>query len=501
MATLHLPASLPDLLSMLPSRPGPDPVGFVGWLGGWYIPADRTLFEGVLRLPPGELLELTGDAQTRTYWRPQYKGSMRGSREEFAEGLREAVGRSIRNRLSNGAPSGVVLSGGVDSSVVTAIGSRVKPPGARLETYSAVFPGAEYDEGWKVRSLTEKVGIEPNCFEVEPQGSLWLNLDHLKRWELPLQGSAALVDMAMVREASNNGIETILDGQWGDDVFGCSPWLVADRLSHGRLLAAMRLTRQWPGRPTTRRDQKYILKRWGLTGAAPYGLHRLAKRRRDPSEVAPPWMRPEYHARFAECKDVWAWKNRESGPRWWQFKSDHLVRDLHRETRLEYIRNKAMSVGAVSESPLYDFDLIDYCLRIPPELAFDVAFDRPIIRESMQGIIPDDVRLNGNKAVFSPFCIDIVTGPDSPGIERLLTAPDAELNAYVDGDRVRRLWQEERPKQNTGTEAVIWGTEVWKMATLECWLRAQADPDFLDEMLARPDVRPPSIRRANGHSS
>ena len=212
---------------------------------------------------------------------------MRGSREEFTQGLLKAVERSIRNRLANGAPSGVVLSGGVDSSVVTAIGNRVKPPEARLETYSSVFPGAEYDEGWKVRSLTEKVGIEPNLFEVEPQGALWLNLDHIKRWELPLQGSAALVDMAMVREASSHGIETILDGQWGDDVFGCSPWLVADRLSHGRLLAMMRLTPSGrAGRPRAG-DRKYILKRWGLAGAAPYGLHQLTRRRRDPSEVAP----------------------------------------------------------------------------------------------------------------------------------------------------------------------------------------------------------------------
>ena len=149
--------------------------------------------------------------------------------------------------------------------------------------------------------------------------------------------------------------------------------------------------------------------------------------------------------------------------------------------------------------PLYDFDLIDYCLQIPPELTFDVAFDRPIIRESMQGIIPDDVRLNGKKAVFAPFCVDIVTGPDGPGIGSLLTAPDAELDAYVDSERVRRLWQEERPKGNSGPEAARWGTEVWKMATMECWLRAQADPNFVDEMLDRPDVRPPSVRRLSEH--
>ena len=485
---------LRDLTSMLPSQPGPDPVGFVSWLGGWTVPSDHTLYEGVSRLPPGRLVDLEGDAPVRSYWEPRYSETSGASRTELAEGLRENVERAVARRLSTRS-SGVVLSGGLDSSIVTAIAAGVKPSNATLGTYSAVFPGADYDEGWKVRSLTGALGIEPRLFDLAPQGALWLNLEHLKKWGQPLAGGGALVDMAMVMAAANDGVDVVLDGQTGDELFGCAPWLVADRLTHGRILAALDLARNWPGRETTGRERRYILKHWGLRGAAPHSLHRLARSRKDPSSVAPSWLLPAAQSRYAELEDRWAWKADGHGPRWWRFLADTLVQAPHRELRLDYLRNRASGAGVLSETPLYDFDLIDYSLRLPPQLAFNSAHSRPLARESVRNLVPDDVRLNNDKAVFSPFCFDMMAGADAPGIERLIAAPDAELGAYADLEQIRRLWHD-RPKPEAGFATTSWGTVVWRLAAAESWLRSQSDPGFVDRMLARPDVRPPEVRPA-----
>jgi hypothetical protein len=214
--------------------------------------------------------------------------------------------------------------------------------------------------------------------------------------------------------------------------------------------------------------------------------------RRDPDGIAPPWLLPALRARYAKLEDQWAWKAMGPGPLWWRYLADVLVRAPHRELRLDYLRNRASGAGVVSETPLYDFDLIDYCLRLPPQLAFDSAFDRPLAREAVSGLIPDDVRLNSKKADFSAFCCDMLTGADAPGIERLITAPDAELGAYADMELVRRLWKEDRRRRERGY-ATSWGTDMWRLVAAECWLRSQDDPGFVDEMLARPDVRPPSV--------
>jgi len=491
-------SELLDLISLLPSQPSPDPVGFLSWVGGWCVPDGHTLYEGISRLGVGELVELVGDGgtTTRPYWEPQYAGTLSGSREELAEELLTELERAVAKRLSSRS-SGVVLSGGIDSSTVTAIADRVKPADTDLRTYSVVFPGEECDETWKVRSLADTVGIEPKLFELEPQGGLWDCLHRIKRWGVPLMTNAALIDLTMTREAGADGTGVVLDGQTGDELFGHSPYLLADQIAHGRFLAAAQLTRRWPapGRPTTWRERRLALKSWGLIGAAPYRLHRFVRRRKDASEVAPPWLLPQHRRRFAELKDRWEWKAGGSGPRWWRYQVDQIVRGPHRLLRLDFLRQRARDGDARSEPPLYDFDLIDFILRVPPRFAFDWERDRPLARRALDGILPEDVRLQKRKAVFSPFCYDMLTGAEAPGVERLLTAPDAELGAYVDLEGVRRLWREDRPRRDRRYGTMAWGANVWVLVAAECWLRSQSNPGFIDEMLSDPDVRPPQVRQ------
>jgi asparagine synthetase B (glutamine-hydrolysing) len=383
----------------------------------------------------------------------------------------------------------------LDSSIVTAIAAHVRPPGTELRTYSCVFEGfPDFDESWKVRSLTSALGLEPAAFEPEPQGALWLGLQHVKQWGLPLSGAGSLIDIAMVAEAAGDGAEVVLDGQTGDEVLGFAPYLVSDRLLRGRLLAALKLARSWPfGRPTTRQEQYWILKTHGLKGAAPYRLGRLVRKVREKPDYGPRWLRPAFRRQWAELEDKWAWKATASGPRWWRHLADVLVEAPHRELRLDYLRHRAATAGVTNESPLYDFDLINYCLRLPPELAYHSAFNRPLARESVRGLVPDDVRLNNQKANFSSFCFDLLTRADAPGIERLLTAPDAEIGAYADMQWVRNLWYRDRPRP--GARSMAWGTRVWTLSAMECWLRAQADDAFVDGMLGSPDIRPPALRR------
>lgn len=458
-------------------------------------PPGRTLFDGISHLRPGRLVEFGADGdRERRYWRPRYTGTMSGTRAELADGLRQQIERSVGRRLANRSP-GVVLSGGLDSSIVAAAAARVRPPESDLRTYSMIFPGAPYDESWKVRSVTSALGIEPAAFELAPQGALWLCLRSIERWKLPLMAVGGLVDTASVDEAAREGVEVVLDGQTGDETLGFSPYLLSDRLMRGRLLAALELTRRWPlGRATTRQEKVQLLKLLGVKGAAPHGIGRLIRKLRQREGDGPVWLLPAARREFLELEDPWAWKLDAPGPRWWQYLSYRLVDAPHTELRFDYLRQRAAAAGVSDESPLYDFDLVDYCQRLPPELAFNSAFSRPLAREAMQGMIPDDVRLNDQKANFSAFCFDTLTGADAPGIGGLLTAPDAELGAYADMEWVRNRWENRpEPGANTGS----WGTAVWRLAAAECWLRSQSDPTFVETMLDRNDIRPISTRRVS----
>lgn len=485
---------LRDLLEVLPTRPAPDEIGFITWLGEGTCPEDRTLYDGVSRLRAGELIALGfRAADRRRYWRPQHETAMTGSRAELADGLRAQLQTAIGKRLSPRA-SAVILSGGLDSSVVSALAAAARPRGAALRTYSAIFPGEDYDESSKIRQVNERIGVATTALEIAPQGTLWLALHYSNAWKLPLIAPGSLIDIAATRAAAHDGADVILDGQTGDELFGLSPYLLADRIRRGRLLGAIALTGQWPaGRRLSLRNKAWLIREVGLKGAAPHRLGRAVQGRRDHSELGPPWLASRWRRAFVQRQDRWAWKQSARGPMWWRFLSDVLIDAPHRELRLEYLRHRAATEGIVSEPPLYDVDLIEYCLRLPPEFAFNHRFDRPLVREAMRDRLPEEVRLQTQKADFTHFCQRAMVAADAPGITRLLTAPDALIGGYADLGWARSSWA----RTVAGNDRPGWLAALWRLAAAEVWLRAQADSRFADTVLTRPDVPPPSVRRVS----
>jgi asparagine synthase (glutamine-hydrolysing) len=456
-----------DLLPLLATRPPPDPVAFPAWLVSGACPEGRTLYDGIHRLGPGECIAVQdGTAETSTYWRPRFAGTMTASRAEIVAGLRTRILGATGRRLSTGT-DGVILSGGLDSSIVAAAAHATKNPSGRLHTYSAIFPGAPYDESGKIRELTSALGIEGRTFEIAPQGVFWQALRYLRTWQVPLAGIGAIVDLAAAERAGADEVSVMLDGQTGDEVLGFAQYLIADRLRRGRLLGALRLIEHWPGRPPARLHQKlWLLREVGLKGALPHRLGQAVRDRRAQEGDGPGWLLPHLRAQESALEDRWAWKRRGSGPLWWRHLADLQVYGPHR---------------VAGASPLYDPDLIQYTLSIPPELQFDPRVDRPMARDAARGLLPDGVRLQRQKADFTPFCLAAVTGADANGLEQVLTAPDAEIGAYVDLEWVRRHWAALRRSSPDGPREL---GVLWHLASAEAWLRVQSDPAWVDETLA-----------------
>jgi asparagine synthase (glutamine-hydrolysing) len=155
----------------------------------------------------------------------------------------------------------------------------------------------------------------------------------------------------------------------------------------------------------------------------------------------------------------------------------------------EYLRQRAASAGLVARPPLFDVDLVEFALRIPPELEFAAELDRPLIREAMRGRVPDVVRLDVLKSNLAPFHYASVAGPDLPPIREVLCSTDLAIAAYVDVDAVRRLVEDVPEFGSWGSDR--WATDVWRLMAAECWLRAQLDTDYADEFRARTDLPRP----------
>jgi asparagine synthase (glutamine-hydrolysing) len=483
---LLLASEIRYLLRLIPCRPAPARRAVVRFLANGFLERGRTLYEGVHRLTGGHDLRVQGRRCSKVcYWRPHYSQPLPLGRDAAAEAVRAAVSEAVASRVANGE-SGILLSGGLDSTSVAAVAAGLEEESGRLRAYSAVFPKhPSMDETPLIELVASHLGLRSRLLPVEAGSMLGPALGYLREWEVPSISPNLLFNLPLLRLAAEEGVSVVLDGQGGDELFGCAPFLIADRVRRGRLAASVRLARRYPGagpRPSARFVRE-LLGDFGLKGALPPAAHALCRRIRGAERYSRAWFRPEAARLDVETSDAWRWKALE-GPRWWAQRADEVTAQRERMGAHDFLRHKSAEAGVRGGHPYFDdVDLVGLVLRLDPELGFDPDLDRPLLRAAMERRLPDLVRLRTHKSYFNALFADCLTGADRPLILELLTAPDAEVNAYVLSDVVRdRLLTTDPSRRPRG-----WAWALWRLASVECWLRFQADPELLDRLLERCD--------------
>jgi asparagine synthase (glutamine-hydrolysing) len=484
-ANLVFASEIRDLLRLLPRRPDPDERAVVQWIADGYLERGQALYQGVMRLEGGHWLELSARRWRKArYWAPEYAAPLSLPRQELMHELRGHVRTAVRRRLLGAETIGVSLSGGLDSSTVMAVAADIaRAEGRQLRSYSAVFPGHPFsDESTLIDSLNAELGVSHRRLTVRGGGILAPALDFMQTWELPSLTPTLFFGFPLMRLTRADGVRVLLDGEGGDELFGHEPYLLADRLLGGRLASLADLASRIPGidehpgvRPRIR-----ILREYALKGALPHFGHRGLRRAR-PKRYGPPWLTERSARLYAEIRDPWAWKV-GSGPLWWRHMADLLTAWRERLGSHDLCRQTAAWAGLTSGHPfLDDLDLIEFMLRVPPELAFDASLNRAFLRESMEGLVPDEVRLRRAKSDFTDLVVECLGGDDWLLVRELLSAPDAEINAFVLPEVVRRRLLD-RPSNRRGGG---WSWPVWRLVSTECWLRFQAAPEFVTDLIDR----------------
>lgn len=473
------------MLALLPRRPAPDPAAVAAWLARTAAGEGRTLYSGIRRLEPGHALALGQPATAAArYWAPRYAPPRIREREEACRALGHGMAAAVRRALEPGEATGILLSGGFDSASVAALaaGAPASAAGRPVAAYSAVFPDhPEVDESAQIAAVRRAVGLDGVREAVRGGSPLSASLDFLAAWELPSVSPNRFVWAPLIARAAADGFTTLLDGEGGDELFGCSPFLIADRLRRGRPFDAVRLARALPGMGESPRPEwvRRALVRYGLRGAIPRRTHAVLRRLRGRSRPGPPWLTPAVRASLDD--DPWAWK-RLPGPRWWAAKTAELTVGSEALGAADQLRREAVLGGVRFRHPFRDPELIELALGLAPELAFDARLDRPLARAAMADRLPDAVRLSARKPFFNTLLVSALEA-ELPGIAGLIGDPQAEIGAYVDKAGVREGLLNAAPERRT----VAWPLDLWRLVTLECWLRAQAGPSAVEGLRDRFD--------------
>ena len=469
--------SMRALLRMLPTRPEPDPIRAMTCLAGILAGGAETFARGVERLPGAHAVVFEdGRVTRRRWWQPVYRDPLRASRTELLDQMRAALGQAIRIRTPPGETTAVILSGGFDSAAVTAVAASESQAPGQLRTYSAGFPDdRDMDESTRVRDLVVARALPNQLLHVRPVGIVRSTLEYQRDWGIPSGGPGYLLERPLLECAARDGVHGILDGQGGDELFGFSPYLIADRVRRGHLRAASQLLANLPdqvGRPP-RSTLAYWVREYALRPLLPTGVERRLRLRGDAARHLPAWLRRDRLDLFLQADEHFAWKQAGEGPLWWRHRADLLA--AARGGLTEYIGHRGRDLGLQMRPPLLDVDLVEFVLQMPPELAYG-GMNRSFARDSVVGELPDTVRLAAKKSNVQAFYRKALSGPDLEPIRLMLEPPDARIYQYADRARVLELLKRPTPHGQPGWGN--WVSAIWGSMTAEIALRSLEDADF-----------------------
>ena len=178
-----------------------------------YVPGDRTLLEGIRKLPPSTYLVFeNGSLTLRTYWAPPQIDSNL-SEEEILQRLEPALSESIRDQMVADVPLGCFLSGGLDTSIIVAYAS--KATRSPLKTFCMGF-GEETDEFRDARLIADAFGTDHHELTVDSSQAMKLYPKMIWHMEAPKYNLYPWFVCELVRKH----VKVCLSGNGGDEVFG-----------------------------------------------------------------------------------------------------------------------------------------------------------------------------------------------------------------------------------------------------------------------------------------
>jgi asparagine synthase (glutamine-hydrolysing) len=193
----------------------PDLAGIDEVFTTWAPRPPRSPFRGVHQLRPGSLLvwERGRIVAERQWWEPSYDGGGAGAEEDLAELMRD----SVRLRLRADVPVGTYLSGGLDSSLITALARQASDH--RLRTFSVAFRDPAYDERGHQQEVAAALGTDHHVVDIGPGDIVDAFRDVVRHAETPLIRTAPVPLYLLARETREQGITVVATGEGADELF------------------------------------------------------------------------------------------------------------------------------------------------------------------------------------------------------------------------------------------------------------------------------------------
>ncbi len=444
------------LLAAGAAKPRLSPEGLRSYFEWGSVAEPDTIIAGVSMLPPGSYLHHSKSITTiKTFWAPPLIAgraiSLEAAAEEVAPILREAV----KLRLVSDVPVGIFLSGGVDSSVITAIASQesARP----LQTFTVAFDGHTLSEGEEAAALASRFGCEHH--------TILLRVDDLRRsLDKALgsldQPSADGTNTFFVAKAVHDaGISVALSGLGGDELFAGYRYFrqfgmakrLAGLLPHGAsMLEALGTANAFSGLPPKAAKLAALLV-GDKTVSGAYAALR--------------WMFTPSQVRHLLTEDFCPATKTSSTPFWGHQELPAGIDAINAFSILDlshYMRNTllrdadvmSMAHGLEVRLPLLDHRLVESVLSMAGHVKMRSGGNKPLLVKSSPPI-PSRVPATVKRGFTLPFD-DWLRGPLRTRVDEMLAPSSTSKLGFLSGAFVRELWSAFLAGDRRVTDSRIW---------------------------------------------
>lgn len=229
--TLLFGSELKALMQHPQFRRNIDPVAVARYLAYEYVPGPQSIFAGVQKLPPGSYL-IADATQERisSFWEPDFSPAVSmPSFSDAATHLRGLLDTSVAERIIADVPVGVFLSGGLDSSAVTAFAQR--HAGRRLATFSIGFPDdPTFNEAGYARTVAKHLGTDHHEHAVRASDLVEAIPNIMRTIDEPF-ADTSIIPTYLLSRFARTGVTVALGGDGGDELFAGYPTFHAERIA------------------------------------------------------------------------------------------------------------------------------------------------------------------------------------------------------------------------------------------------------------------------------
>ena len=400
------------------------------------VPPPRTILAGVRKLPPGTIRVIAPDGShsDSTYWTPVFEKSAEDvarSAEDWGDLLLDALRASVRRRMVADVPVGVLLSGGVDSSLI--VGLLAEEGQKDLATYSIGFEEAHGEKGDEFKYsdlIAEHYGTNHHKIFI-PSSEMQENLPKaIAAMSEPMVSYDNIGFFLLSREVAKT-IKVVQSGQGADEVFGGYHWYP-------------------PLKDANDPVSSYAEAFFDRTHA------RLAEH-----------LAPDY---LADRDESLAFVEEHFGR---PGADDPVDKALRLDTNVmlvddpvKRVDNMTMAWGLEARVPFLDHEVVELAGRMPSALKLDDG-GKGILKAVARRVVPSAV-IDRPKGYFPVPALKYIEGPYLEMVRDALTNEAARSRGLFRSEYLETLFAE--PKEHITT---LRGSELWQVALLELWLQQQ----------------------------